>query len=122
MMMDHLVLMAGRLEASLAFYEALLPMLGYHKTREHVFVSRSAPAIDLKQAGDETRSYGRYAPGLNHIGFTAPDLETVERIAGAMRGLGFEVPQIQSLGGDRALFLPDPDGLRIEITAYGTGG
>lgn len=121
MEMDHLVLMAGRLEASLAWYEALLPMLGYQKSREHVFVSRHAPAIDIKQASDETRSYGRYAPGLNHLGFTAPDLATVESVRDAMRKIGFEVQDIQNLSGDMALFLKDPDGLRIEVTAYGAG-
>lgn len=119
MQMDHLVLLAGRLEASLAWYEALLPMLGYEKTREHVFVSRHAPAIEIKPAGEPDNAYGRHAPGLNHLGFTAPDPGTVESIRDAMRKIGFQVQDIQNLGGDRALFLADPDGLRLEVTAYG---
>lgn len=121
MQMGHLVLMAGRLENSLPWYEALLPLLGYVKTRDHVFVSPSAPAIDLKQAVDAARSYGRHAPGLNHLGFTAPDLATVEAIRGDMQARGFGVQDIQDLEGDMALFLKDPDGIRIEVTAYGAG-
>lgn len=29
--------------------------------------------------------------------------------------------EVQSLGGARALFLPDPDGLRVEVTWYPPG-
>lgn len=38
-----------------------------------------------------------------------------------MRDAGFEVPEIQDLGGSSALFMKDPDGIRFEITYYPPG-
>ena len=119
MKLDHLVLLASDLHASLIFYETLLPLLGYRKTRDHVFVSDAAPAIELKQAGDAENAYGRYAPGLNHFGFAAPSLDAVEHVRRTMIEAGLATAPLQELGAGRALFLPDPDGLRVEVTAYG---
>jgi hypothetical protein len=38
-----------------------------------------------------------------------------------MAAAGFDVPTIQDLGGAKALFLKDPDGLRFELTWYPPG-
>ena len=45
----------------------------------------------------------------------------VVRIRDAMREAGFPAPEIQDLGGATALFMKDPDGLRVEITHYPPG-
>ena len=34
---------------------------------------------------------------------------------------GFEVPDVQELGGALALFMMDPDGIRFEVTWYPPG-
>ena len=39
----------------------------------------------------------------------------------AMQAAGFEVPDVQNLGGAIALFMKDPDGIRFEITYYPPG-
>ena len=36
-----------------------------------------------------------------------------------MAEAGFEAPDVQTFDKDLALFLKDPDGMRIEITVYG---
>ena len=119
MKLDHIVLLLGDLDRSLPYYEALLPLLGFAKNRNHVWGSSDGLYIDLKQASEPDHGYRRYGVGLNHLGFTAPSREALEEVAKAMRRAGFEVPEIQTLGRDTALFMKDPDGIRFEITFYG---
>ena len=116
---DHVVLAASDLSASLPWYDAVLTAIGFAKTREHVWVNEAGQAIELRQAVDAEYGYRRHAVGMNHIAFTAPSLEAIEAVAHKVRAAGFEVAAIQSFDQDRALFLKDPDGIRIELTAYG---
>lgn len=118
MKLDHMVIMVRSLAASLAWYETLLPLLGYAKTRAHVWSHDHAPAIDLKQAKAGTRDYERHGPGLNHLGFTAPDRDALDHVRETMSAAGFDVPEMQYFDGETATFLRDPDGMRVEITAY----
>lgn len=118
--LDHLVILVSNLEASLPFYEALFTAVGWTKSRPHVWVDDTGIMVDIKQATDLARPYGRFAPGLNHMGVTAPDRAAVEAVARAMAAAGFEVPEIEIFDADEALFLKDPDGMRIEVTSYGT--
>lgn len=118
MKLDHIVLLVGSLERSLPWYEALLPLIGFTKSREHVWGNGDEVYIDLKEATEPGEGYRRYGIGLNHMGFTAPDKATVEAVAEAMAAAGFEVPALQRLGNSYALFMKDPDGMRIEITFY----
>ena len=118
MKLDHIVLMLGDLEASLAYYEALLPLIGFAKTRDHVWSNGDGVCLDLKQAGEPEHGYRRHGVGLNHLGFTAPDEAAVDAVGAAMKAAGYEVPETQRLGDAYALFMKDRDGIRFEITAY----
>jgi catechol 2,3-dioxygenase-like lactoylglutathione lyase family enzyme len=118
MKLDHTVVMVRSLEASLPWYTTLLGLLGFEKTREHVWWNGEV-AIDLKEARPETPDYERYAPGLNHLGFTAPDETALDAVRDAMAGAGFEVPEKQRFGTDIATFFKDPEGMRLEVTVYG---
>ena len=118
MKLDHIVLLASDLPASLDYYELLLPLLGFRKTREQVFAQSDGISIDLRQADDADHEYRRYAPGLNHLGFTATSLDAMRQIEDKLRAAGYPVPERQSFGDDVALFLKDPDGMRIEIAVY----
>lgn len=118
MKLDHIVLMLGDLGASLPYYETLLPLLGFEKSRDHVWGNGEGVHLDLKQAPEPEPGYRRYGVGLNHLGFTAPDRDAVEAVAAAMAAAGFDVPARQSLGGAYALFMKDRDGIRFEIAAY----
>ncbi len=116
---DHVVLQASDLEASLPWYAAVMAAIGFSKTREHVWVNPAGQALELRQAGEAEPGYRRHGVGMNHIAFQAQSLEEIEAVGAAVRAAGFEVAEIQSFGTDRALFLKDRDGMRIEIAIYG---
>ena len=118
MQLDHIVLMLSDLEASLPYYETLLPLIGFAKTRDHVWGNADGLYLDFKQASEPGAGYRRYGVGLNHIGFTAPSRATVDEIAATMRAAGFDVPETQDFGQAYALFMKDRDGIRFEIGAY----
>ena len=118
MKLDHIVILVGSLEASLPYYETLLALLGFEKTRDHVWGNADGIYFDFKEATEPGEGYRRYGIGLNHLGFTAPTKEAVEEIATRMGEAGFEVPALQRLGDSYALFMKDPDGMRFEITYY----
>ncbi|MEO1046624.1 MAG: VOC family protein [Pseudomonadota bacterium] len=118
MKLDHLVILVRSLERSLPWYAALLPLLGFTKTRNHVWSSDDGLSIDLKQAKQATDDYERYAPGLNHAGFTAADDAALDAVRDGMAAAGFEVPEKQYFGTETATFFRDPDGMRIEVTVY----
>jgi lactoylglutathione lyase len=113
--LDHIVLLVSDLPRSVGFYEILLPMLGFRKTADHVFGNAEEVYFDIRQAENLGHSYQRYAPGLNHIGFTAPNRDAIAQVQDVMKDAGYEVPDVQSFGEGVALFLKDPDGMRIEL-------
>lgn len=117
MQLDHMVVMVRSLERSLPWYTAMLGAIGFEKTREHVWFNGSV-AIDLKEAEAGTRDYERRGPGLNHLGFTAPDLAALDAVRAAMADAGFEVPEVQTFASETATFFKDPDGMRVEVTVY----
>ena len=115
MKLDHIVLFVSDLPKSVIFYEKLLPMLGFRKTADYVFGNAEEVYLDLRQAENPDHAYQRYAPGLNHIGFTAPDRDAISNVQDVMKDAGYEVPEVQTFGDGIALFLKDPDGIRIEL-------
>lgn len=119
MKLDHLVIMVRSLDASRAWYDTLLGLLGFAEARDHVWGNDEGVYLDLKQAKAGTRDYERYGPGLNHLGFTAADERDLDRVRDGMAAAGFDVPEKQRIGGELATFFRDPDGLRIEVTVYG---
>jgi len=65
-------------------------------------------------------------PGRNNkvmvLASDGEDLEgDVDTAVARAKEAGFEVPEIQDLGGASALFMKDPDGIRFEITYYPPG-
>lgn len=119
--LDHLTIMSRSFEHSAIFYDRLLPMLGFVKQKRGVWSNPHGLYLQFAEAREETRPYERYGPGLNHLGFNAPSGAHVEQIHAAMTSAGFEGRLQDFPGGTRALFLPDPDGLRVEISYYPPG-
>ena len=114
MQLDHMVILASDLKKSVSFYGAILSVLGFSQTREWVWLNDSGFAIDLRKASSNAR-YDRYGPGLNHIGFSVESFEELDSIRIRMMGKGIGPADIQSIDSARCLFIPDPDGLRVEI-------
>ncbi len=119
MKLDYLVIHVRSIEASLPWYETLLGLIGFAESREHVWINADGVAIDLKQARSGTASYERHAPGLNHLGFTAPDAAALQQVREGMAAAGFAVPEMQAFGQQQATFFRDPEGMRVEVTFYG---
>lgn len=116
---DHAVIMVSDLEQSLGWYAAVLGALGFEKTRDHVWVNEAGQALDLKQAEELHQSYLRRGVGLNHIAFRVPDAAALARVAAEVRAAGYDVPETQTHGADRAIFFKDRDGMRVEVICYG---
>jgi catechol 2,3-dioxygenase-like lactoylglutathione lyase family enzyme len=127
---DHLDLTVGSLEASLPFYRELLGPLGWRwvhevegersETIRYLFRRDGRDSIGLREAqttGDG--SVDRYAPGLHHIAFDAGSRRAVDRAAEWARRREVEIesePQGYAYSpGYYALFLRDPDGIKVEI-------
>ncbi|MGK7294761.1 MAG: VOC family protein [Candidatus Wenzhouxiangella sp. M2_3B_020] len=115
MKLDHIVLFLSDMERCVPFYDALLPLLGFEKLREHVYANGEAVHFDLRPASEPGRGYHRFAPGLNHIAFTADSRDRIVEIRDAMAAGGFEVPEIQEFSDGSAMFLRDLDGMRVEV-------
>ena len=118
---DHITLLATSLDQSMPYYDQLLPLLGYRKVRSNVWTDDAGFSLQFLQSRPDTGQYQRYGAGMNHLGFGATSAEQVHAIRESMRQAGYEVPEIQNLGGATALFMKDPDGIRFEITHYASG-
>lgn len=126
-MIHHIEINVKSLQRSREFYSMLLPDLGYELYQDWpegfsfkngssyiVFVQTEKPYLHLP--------YHRKASGLNHLAFWADSRSEVDRLAGKMRLSG--VPMLYEdrypfAGGPDhyAVFLEDPDRLKIEIAA-----
>ncbi len=121
MKIDHLTILVTALERSMPYYDHLLPLVGFRKTKDHVWTDGGGFFFQFQQAKDGTSPYQRYGAGMNHLGFGASSPDEVHAIRAAMQDAGFAVPEVQHLGGAIALFMKDPDGIRFEITYYPPG-
>jgi lactoylglutathione lyase len=118
---DHVTISASHLERSLAYYAALLELVGFTRQSETIWTDGDGVFVQIVEARSGTHPYDRHGPGLNHLGFGAPDVAFVERLRDEMRARGFATPEIQHIGGATCLFMKDPDGLRFEISHYPPG-
>ena len=118
---DHVTILVGSLQRSMPYYDALLPLLGFKKSKAHIWTDGDGFFLQFQEAQAGTSPYERYGAGMNHIGFGAPSPQAVEDVRRKMADAGFDVPEIQRLKGATALFMKDPDGIRFEFTHYPPG-
>lgn len=119
--LDHLTIVSRSEEEGAAFYGMVLPPLGFSRVKPGIWRNAHGLHLQFRAAGDGTRDYERYGPGLNHFGFTAPSPDFVETLHDTVTSAGYEA-RLQKFGdGTVALFIPDPDGLRIEVSWYPEG-
>ncbi len=128
---DHLDLVVTDLERSLGFYRGLLGPLGYVRESEiegergervvYLGVEGGRGSVSLREAQSDAHEvpYDRYAVGLHHLCFAAPDRATVDERAEWARREGAEIEsgpaEYDYSPGYYAVFLHDPDGLKLEI-------
>lgn len=114
MKLDHLVLLANDMERSARFYDAVLTVLGFRKSHDWVWINGDGLAVDLRSAEGDRR-YERYGPGLNHFAFTSETRAEFDAVLAGLERAGIALPPTQAFGDALAVFIPDPDGLRVEI-------
>lgn len=128
---DHLDLVVSDFERSFEFYRGLLGPLGYTRTAEiegergervvYMGTEGEEPSFSLRERQSHARStpYDRYDLGLHHLAFSAPSRESVDERARWARESGVEIESepraYDYTEGYYALFVHDPDGLKIEI-------
>jgi glyoxylase I family protein len=131
---DHLDLVVSDLEHSLAWYRGLLGPLGYRHESEItgergervVYLGREdgLGSVSLRAAQSAGRDvpYDRYAVGLHHLAFAALSRAAVDERAAWAREQGALIesgPQeYDYTPGYYAVFLHDPDGLKLEIVHH----
>lgn len=124
-MIHHIELNVADLTKSREFYTALLSELGYsifQDWAEGFSFKFGSSYLVFVQTADEflSRSYHRKAIGLNHLAFHAATRAQVDNLADKMRELGVQLlyeDRFPYAGGPDhyALFLEDPDRIKIEI-------
>ena len=126
----HIDLSVRDLAASAPFYEALLGFLGYTRVKKepalHVWDlvrdGRLLGGVALR-AAHSARAHDRYTAGLHHLAFSAQDRADVDRAHALMKEQGAvildspaEYPQYGP--GYYAVFVADPDGLKLEVVHF----
>jgi glyoxylase I family protein len=124
---DHVYVTVRDLARSEAFYDVVMPILGYRKAMStlggdpHIHYYNQQFGFSLRPARAD-RAHDPYAPGLHHFCFRVIDECAVDRAAGELREAGIEVtaPRIYpEYDSDYyAIFFDDPDGIRLEITNF----
>jgi catechol 2,3-dioxygenase-like lactoylglutathione lyase family enzyme len=119
-LVDHIHLRVADVEASKRFYRAVLGALGREFDGEGEAFGGYFSADELFVSGD-----GQPTPGL-HLGFQAPDRETVHRFHEAALAAG---GRDNGAPGERAYhpgyyaaYALDPDGNNIEAVFHGPAG
>jgi catechol 2,3-dioxygenase-like lactoylglutathione lyase family enzyme len=123
--LDHVYLAVSDLARSEVFYDTVLRLLDFRK-------------IDAPIGGDPHRHYfnkvmqisirpargGRhdpYAPGLHHLCLQVADNDALDKLARLLRTAGITITEPafypQYADDYYAVFLDDPDGIRLEIVA-----
>ncbi|QDK31415.1 glyoxalase [Sphingomonas sp. IC081] len=118
MPIDHLTINARSFDQASAFYALLLPELGFEQAKHGIWRNGAGLYVQLREARPDTRDYERYGPGLNHVGFRAPNRAFVEELATRLTEAGLVVRLQSFADGTVAAFIPDPDGLRVEVSWY----
>jgi catechol 2,3-dioxygenase-like lactoylglutathione lyase family enzyme len=126
----HIDLTVCDLAASAPFYEALLGFLGYTRVKQeaalHVWdLVRDAKVVGgvALRAARSRRPHDRYSAGLHHLAFHAAHRADVDRAHALMKQKGTtildapaEYPQYGA--GYYAVFMADPDGLKLEVVHF----
>jgi len=128
---DHLDLVVTSLDRSLPFYRGLLMPLGYtglseidgERDERVVYLGRHGGrgSLSLREAQSDARTapYDRYGIGVHHVAFAASSRGVVDERAAWAREQGAEIEsgprEYDYTPGYYAVFLHDPDGLKLEI-------
>jgi len=124
---DHLYITVSDLERSEKFYDAVMTVLGFRKSRfqlggeKHIQYYNRYFGYVLRPARSRAL-HDSYAPGLHHLCLRVQGEKEVREAAIRLKALGIPVSEPKlypEYAPDYvAVFFSDPDGLRLEITNY----
>jgi catechol 2,3-dioxygenase-like lactoylglutathione lyase family enzyme len=117
----HVDLTVRALAASTRFYDAVMPLLGFRRTKdapEGPIYAGASIEVGLVEARSQA-AHDRYAAGLHHLAFSAPARRAVDELHARLGELGVRVLDApaeypQYAPGYYAVFFADPDGLKLE--------
>jgi glyoxylase I family protein len=125
---QHVDLCVADVERSLAFYRELLGPLGmdedlriqsYRGSEEVVYLKFGEQNLGLRPADGGEHSY--YDVGIEHLAFEVDTREEVDAAFERAQALGAEIhfppEEDDDLDDYYALFVFDPDGIRVEVFA-----
>jgi catechol 2,3-dioxygenase-like lactoylglutathione lyase family enzyme len=123
--LDHIYLAVTDLARSEKFYDTVLGLLDFRKIdapiggepHRHYFNKVMQISIRPARGG----AHDPYAPGLHHLCLQVADNAAVDKLARLLRSAGIAItePSLYPQYADDyyALFLDDPDGIRLEVVA-----
>jgi catechol 2,3-dioxygenase-like lactoylglutathione lyase family enzyme len=122
--LHHVDLTVSDLERSLAFYDRVLPLMGFERVAdcaEGPLWAGSRIELGLQAARPESRDvrHDRYSPGMHHLAFGAPTRADVDRVHHELLRLGASILDAPAAyeryaPGYYAVFFADPDGIKLE--------
>jgi glyoxylase I family protein len=129
---SHIALTVSDLNRSTAFYHKVFEFIGFRsvevsettqqamKTRLKAWVGPGY-SISIRPSKGEfaQRPHDRYAPGFNHLAFTAEDRTDVEKMYQLLKEMGANILDAPAdypyARGYFAVYFTDPDGLKFEF-------
>lgn len=124
---DHVYLSVSNLERSEKFYDVVMQVLGFRKNQFHLdgeahiqyYNRHFGYVLRLARSSD---SHDPYAPGLHHFCFRVEGENEVKEAARRLQEENIPVSEPRrypEYAPDYfAVYLSDPDGVRLEITNY----
>ena len=117
----HIDITVRDLDRSTAFYDQVLPLMGFRRT-EQAFDGPIWAGNSLEiglQAARSSGMHDRYSPGLHHLAFTSPSRAAVDSFHLSLLDLGLSVLDAPAdypeyAPGYYAIFFADPDGVKLE--------
>ncbi|MEE9300000.1 MAG: VOC family protein [Alphaproteobacteria bacterium] len=124
---DHVYLSVSDVSRSLAFYDRLMPFLGFKKLKRRMKVAAAAYesraarlTLYLVPARGGPTPVDRFAPGLHHLSFEVGSRREVDLAHAELAVMGAEIldppadyPHYRETF--YAVFFADPDGIKLEI-------
>jgi len=118
---DHLGLGVPDVEAAKAYYDELLPMLGFQPCFGNGYCPTDGKGSQLfLYATTENEAFSRSRPGLQHLAFRVSTRAEVGAVHEWVRGRGDEVlhaPRLFPQFGEEyyATYFLDPHGFKLEV-------
>ncbi|MBU2515577.1 VOC family protein [bacterium] len=126
--MDHIYISVSNLELSEVFYDKVMSLLGFIKSKApigedpHIHYFNRHYGFSIRPARNPDKKFDSYSPGLHHFCFRVDSIEDVNKVAD---GLGvfdikYDKPKyyLEYSPDYYAVFFTDPDGIRLEVTNF----